>query len=128
MGRSGQLLYFEGDMSPDRRGDMEEHRRLFRIMIDRVGEIRRGDEAFPCKVIDLTEKGFQLESSGAFGMGDELHLEFVLSESGRLVCTIRVTHLRPPFLGVEILRISPDHQAQLTAFVEQLNALNMTGF
>jgi len=107
---------------------MGEHRRLFRIMIDRSGEIRRGDEKFPCRVIDLTEKGFQLDSNGGFRVGDELHLEFVLSESNLLACTVRVTHIRHSFLGAEILRISPDHQAELSSFIDQLNALNMTGF
>ncbi len=107
---------------------MGAQRRLFRIMIDRVGEIRRGDETFPCKVIDLTEKGFQLESNGGFGVGDEFHLEFILSDPRLLACTVRVTHMRHPFLGAEIIQISPEHQAQLTGFIEQLNALNMTGF
>ena len=107
---------------------MGEQRRLFRIMIDRSGEIRRGDKTFPCKVIDLTEKGFQLESNGDFRVGDELHLEFVLSEPNLLTCTVRVTHIRHSCLGAEILRISPDHQAELTGFIDQLNALNMTGF
>ena len=107
---------------------MGEQRRLFRILIDRGGKIHRGDETYPCKIIDLTEKGFQLESNGGFRVGDELHLEFVLSEPTLLVCTVRVTHIRDSFLGAEILRISPDHQAELTGFIDQLNALNMTGF
>ena len=107
---------------------MGAQRQLFRNMIDRAGEIGRGNEKFPCKVIDLTEQGFQLESNGGFRVGDELHLEFVLSEPNPLTCTVRVTHIRHSFLGAEILRISPDHQAELTGFIDQLNALNMTGF
>jgi hypothetical protein len=107
---------------------MGEQRRLFRILIDRGGKIHRGDDKYPCKIIDLTEKGFQLESNGGFRVGDELHLEFVLSEPTLLACTVRVTHIRDSFLGAEILRISPDHQAELTGFIDQLNALNMTGF
>jgi hypothetical protein len=39
-----------------------------------------------------------------------------------------VTHVRPPFLGARIARISPDQQALLSRFIEQLNALNMPGF
>lgn len=50
---------------------MGEQRRLFRILIDRGGEIHRGDETYPCKIIDLTEKGFQLESNGGVRVGDD---------------------------------------------------------
>jgi PilZ domain-containing protein len=107
---------------------MTQKRELFRIAINRTGQIRHGAETLLCKVNDMTEKGFQLQVEGAFQVGEELHLEFTLSESCPIVCTVQVTHVRPPYLGARIARISPDQQALLSRFIEQLNALNMTGF
>lgn len=107
---------------------MAQQRELFRVAIDRTGQIRCGAETVPCKVIDMTEKGFQLQVEGAFRVGEELHLEFTLSETSPIVCTVQVTHVRPPYLGTRIASISPDQQALLSRFIEQLNALNMTGF
>jgi hypothetical protein len=107
---------------------MAQKRELFRVAIDRTGQIQRGAETLPCKVIDLTEKGFQLGVEGVFHVGEELRLEFVLNETCTVACTVQVTHVRPSFLGARIARISPDDQAKLSNFIEQLNALNMTGF
>ena len=107
---------------------MAQKRELFRVVIDRTGRIQRGSETFPCKVVDLSEKGFQLCVEGIFSAGEVLHLEFSLSESDPIACTVQVTHVRPRYLGAVIAGISPDHQAQLSRFVDQLNALNMTGF
>jgi len=107
---------------------MAKERQLFRLAIDRIGIVRRGEETFPCKVVDLTEKGVRLEIDGAFGVGDELHLEFALTESERLRCTIHITHIRLPSVGAEIVRMAPDDQERLSRFIEELNALNMTGF
>ena len=106
---------------------MVQKRELFRVAIDRTGWIRQSGQTVPCKVVDLTEKGFQLQSEGAFQVGEDLHLEFTLSESGPVVCTIQVTHVEPPYLGALITKISPDHQRELSRFIEQLNALNMIG-
>lgn len=107
---------------------MAQKREFFRVAIDRTGQIRHGDETVPCKVIDLTEKGFQLQVEGTFHVDEDLHLEFILSDTYMIACTVQVTHVRPPFLGARITTISPDHQTQLSRFIEQVNALNMTGF
>jgi hypothetical protein len=107
---------------------MAQKRELFRVGIDRTGRIQRGAETVPCQVVDLTEKGFQLRVEGTFHVGEALDLEFVLNEPRPVLCTIQVTHVRPPYVGALIARISPEHQAQLSRFIEELNALNMTGF
>ncbi|HSC56373.1 MAG TPA: PilZ domain-containing protein [Nitrospira sp.] len=107
---------------------MTKKRELFRIAINRTGQIRHGAETVLCKVNDMTEKGFQLQVEGAFRVGEDLRLEFSLTDTCPIVCTVQVTHVRPPFLGARIARISPDQQALLSRFIEQLNALNMPGF
>ena len=107
---------------------MAQKRELFRVAIDRTGLIRRGAETFPCRVIDLTERGFQLRTDGAFHAGEVLNLEFVLNETSSIKCTVQVTHVRAPYLGAVITTISPDYQTQLSHFIEQVNALNVTGF
>jgi hypothetical protein len=107
---------------------MSQKRELFRIAINRTGQLRHGAETVLCKVNDMTEKGFQLQVERAFQVGEDLHLEFTLTDTCPIVCTVQVTHVRPPFLGARIARISPDQQALLSRFIEQLNALNMPGF
>ena len=107
---------------------MAKQRQLFRLALDRSGNVWRGEEVFPCQVIDLTEKGVRLQIESTFGVGEELQLEFALTEGNAIGCAIRVTHSQPPQLGAEIVQMTPDHQARLSHFIEELNALNMTGF
>jgi hypothetical protein len=107
---------------------MAKQRQLFRIAIDRTGEVRRGSETLACNVVDLTEKGVRLRIDGTFRTGEELHLRFPLTEADLFECTIEVTHSRPPEIGAAIVRMAPDHEARLSRFIEELNALNMPGF
>ena len=107
---------------------MAKQRQLFRLTIDRTGMVRRGEQTSPCRVVDLTEKGVRLQIDGTFSIGDELHLEFALTESERIGCTVHVTHSRPPYLGAEIVGMASEDEARLSHFIEELNALNMTGF
>ena len=107
---------------------MSKQRQLFRLAIDRTGNVRRGDDVRPCHIVDLTEKGVRLQTAGTFRVDEELQLEFALTEDNAIVCAIRVTHSQPPLLGAAIVHMPPDHQARLSHFIEELNALNMTGF
>jgi hypothetical protein len=107
---------------------MSEQRQLYRVTIDRTGHVRRGDDNFVCNVIDVTDTGIRLRIEGTFRQGEELSLEFPLTKSEVLACTIRVTNRRPPHLGAVIVHMAPDQQKRLSSFIEQLNALNMTGF
>lgn len=107
---------------------MAKQRQLFRIAIDRTGEVRRGSETFTCNVVDLTEKGVRLRVDGTFRVGEELQLMFPLTDADVLECMIEVTYHRPPQIGAAIVRMGPDHEARLSRFIEELNALNMTGF
>jgi hypothetical protein len=107
---------------------MAKQRQLFRVAIDRTGIVRRHDQTFPCKVVDLTEKGVRLQVDGEFSVGEEMHLEFALTEGDVIGCTIQVTHSRPPHIGAAIVQVAPEIQQRLSSFIEELNALNMTGF
>jgi|RhiMetdeSRZDD1v2_1073273.scaffolds.fasta_scaffold148765_3 PilZ domain len=107
---------------------MAKQRQLFRIAIDRTGEVRRGNETFTCNVVDLTEKGVRLRIDGTFRLGEALQLIFPLTETDRVECVIEVTHHRPPQVGAAIVRMASEDEARLSRFIEELNALNMTGF
>ena len=107
---------------------MSGQRQLYRVTIDRTGHVRRGDDVFLCNVIDVSDKGVRLRIEGTFRQGEELSLEFPLTESEVLACRIQVTNRQPPHLGAAIVHFSPDQQKRLSSFIEQLNALNMTGF
>jgi PilZ domain-containing protein len=103
-------------------------RQLYRLPIDRTGKLRRGADTFVCTVIDVTEQGVCLRIDGTFRQGEELQLEFPLTEAEMLACAIQVTNRRPSHIGAAIIRMAPDQQKRLSSFIEQLNALNMIGF
>ena len=107
---------------------MTDQRQLYRVAINRTGQVRRGRQAYSCLVIDLTEHGVRLQAEGAFTAGEELHLEFALTDLDPLACTIQVTNRRPPYMGAAIIQMASDQQKRLSSFIEQVNALNMIGF
>lgn len=107
---------------------MTQQRQLYRVAVDRTGQVRRGPQASACHVIDLTEHGVRLQVDGTFSTGDELQLEFTLTDLDALVCTIQVTNRRPPYLGAAIIQMASDQRKRLASFIQQVNALNMTGF
>ena len=109
--------------------NMKQNRGLFRLSIQRAGRLIRGDQSVPCEVLDLTEKGMLIQAADSRAItGDQLNLEFELTPTLTIHCTIVVTHAAPPHLGARITDISPEDQIHLSRFIDQLLALNMTGF
>lgn len=107
---------------------MAQKRELFRIAVDRKGELRRGQTVASCDVLDLTEKGVRLRTDLPVQAGDRLQLHFYLTASCPLTCTVQVARVAPPWVGATIDDISPEDREKLTRFIEDLNALHMTGF
>jgi hypothetical protein len=107
---------------------MADQRQLYRVAIDRTGQVRRGDKAYTCQIVDLTEHGVRLEINGTFLTGEKLQLEFALTDADLFACTIQVTNCRPSYIGAVIVQVAPEQQKRLTRFIEQVNALNMAGF
>jgi PilZ domain. len=107
---------------------MDQKRGLFRLSIKRTGRLIQGTDVAPCEVLDLTDKGMLIHADRAVSLGDELQLEFPLTPTSLLQCTVHVTHVDPPHLGVRIASISPEHQQSLSQFIDELLALNVTGF
>jgi|GEM_PF-215265 len=109
--------------------NMKQNRGLFRLSIQRAGRLIRGDQSIPCDVLDLTEKGMLIQAADSSAVtGDQLNLEFELTPALTIHCTIVVTHAAPSHLGARITDISPEDQIHLSRFIDQLLALNMTGF
>jgi len=107
---------------------MTQKRELFRIALDRTGELRRENTVSPCVVLDLTEKGVRLKTELPVQEGDRLQLTFQLSTNCPITCTLQVARINPPSIGTTITDISPDDREKLARFIEDLNALHMTGF
>jgi hypothetical protein len=107
---------------------MTNQRQLYRVPIDRTGRVRRGDQSYACHVIDLTDHGVRLEIDGTFRPGDELQLEFCLTDADVVTCTIQVTNRREPYIGAVIVHMADDQRQRLSGFIEQIYSLNMTGF
>jgi PilZ domain-containing protein len=107
---------------------LSQKRELFRVAIDRAGHIQRGVESVPCRIVDVTEKGVRLRVEGSFSTGDLLHLEFALTKRALITCTLKVTFARPPLVGAVIVDISSHDQTLLAHFIDEINAINLSGF
>jgi len=107
---------------------MDQKRKLFRLSIKRTGRLIRSTDVAPCEVLDLTDEGMLIQTHCTASVGEELQLEFPLTPTALLQCTIHVTHVAPPHLGARIASISSDHQHALSRFIDELLALNVTGF
>lgn len=107
---------------------MQQKRELFRIALERSGEIHQGAIVARCEVLDLTEKGVQLKTDLSVTVGEALQLEFNLTKSCAIHCSLLVTRVSPPHVGACITDIFPEDQKHLSSFVEQLITLNLGGF
>jgi len=107
---------------------VSQKRELFRMAIDRAGHIQRGAENIPCRIVDFTQKGVRLRVEGAFSPGDLLDLEFALTKRASITCTVKVTFARPPLVGAVIVDMSSHDQTLLANFIDEMNAINLTGF
>ncbi len=107
---------------------MDQKRGLFRLSIKRTGRLIQGTDVAPCEILDLTDKGMLIHADRAASVGDELQLEFPLTSTALLQCTIHITHVAPPHFGARIGSISSEHQQSLSRFIDELLALNVTGF
>jgi hypothetical protein len=107
---------------------MAHKRELFRIELDRKGELHRNGTVASCDVLDLTEKGVRLKTDLPVKTGERLQLRFLLTTASPITCTIRVARVSPPWIGATIDDIPADDQQKLRLFIEQLLALNLTGF
>ena len=107
---------------------MGQQRGLYRVVVELAGKLHRGAEVAPCAVLDLTEKGLRFRTGLSVTVNEELQLEFILTEERSIHCTIQITNVMPPYIGARIIGISPEHQKYLSHFIEQLIALNLTGF
>lgn len=94
-------------------------RALFRIRIAREGSVRRGSEVASCSITELTTKGMGLSTDLCASQGDQLEVTFALTDGAPICCQILVTHARPPSLGGRIISISPEHDSQLSRFIDQ---------
>ena len=124
--KAASRIYFLESTYTER--TMDQKRGLFRLSIKRTGRLIKGTDATPCEVLDLTDKGMLIEAGCAVSVEDELLLEFPLTTTTLLQCTIHVTHVAAPQLGARIVAISSEHRQALSRFIEELLALNVTGF
>ena len=107
---------------------MAQNRELFRIVIDRTGRIHCGAKLLRCLVVNLTDKGFQLQVEGSFAIGDLPHLEFPLTEREPLACIVKVMYARPPLIGTVITSVPSDHQTLLSGFIDEVNTISLMGY
>ena len=107
---------------------MDNQRALFRVALNQPGELHHEGQTSSCELVNLTEQGFQLKTHLRLASGDQLRLTLDLPNHATIRCTITVTNTTPSHIGCRISEIDPSDQEQLSRFIEQLNALNLTGF
>ena len=114
-----------------RRGEVSvvaHKRELFRIPINRSGQIRYGLRTLACQVVNVSQKGFRLRAEGSFSSGDILHVDVALDEEKHIGCIVQAVYVQPPFVGAVVVGISPHHQTMLSRFIDEVNALSLMGF
>lgn len=106
---------------------MNQHRQQYRMPIERTGHVTRCGEISECRVSDLTEQGFQVQTDLPLVVGEVIHLTCELDAHSLVECDIAVTHARPPIFGSRIVDIPPEHHERLSRFIQNLIMLNMMG-
>jgi hypothetical protein len=106
---------------------MTEQRQLFRISVHRKGFLRRRGETTVCEIYDLTEKGLQIVTETPLVTGETVSLEFQLVDRTVIHCALLVTHADHLHIGGRILQISPEHQAALARFIEEMISAHLVG-
>lgn len=106
---------------------MRNQRGQFRIALERQGVVTLGTKIAPCHVRNFTEKGLLIESDLQIAAGDTIQIECPLDEHSSIHCTLLVVSATPPLFGGPITQISPEHQQQLTNFLNRLIAANLVG-
>lgn len=106
---------------------MKQHRALFRLALDRTGELIRNNEVVPCRIVDLTSEGVRIETSLSVQAGELFDLAFALTPGQPFRCGIQVVAVIPPYIGARLCRISPEDQHVLSRFIEQFLNTNFMG-
>jgi len=99
----------------------------FRIAVEREGVVTLGDKTAPCHVRNLTEAGFLIETDLPIVSRDTIRIECQLDEHSHVQCVLLVASAVPPLFGGPITQISPEHQQQLTNFMNRLITVNLVG-
>lgn len=106
---------------------MRNQRGQFRIAVERQGMVTLGAKTAPCHVRNLTEAGFLIETDLQVAAGDTILIECQLDEHSHIHCALLVASAVPPLFGGRITQISPEHQQQLTNFMNRLITANLVG-
>ncbi len=93
-------------------------RKHSRIDVGRAGRLQRGALSAPCKVLDVSESGVQLESRLFVKKGEVLQLLIELDRGKTLSCELEVVHVRAPKLGAKIRAISAEDRERLIQILE----------
>lgn len=106
---------------------MKNQREQFRVAVERHGMVTLGTKAAPCHVRNLTENGLLIETDLQIAAGDTVRIDCQLDTYSSIHCALLVASAAPPLFGGPITQISPEHQQQLTNFMNRLIAANLAG-
>ena len=107
---------------------MNSPRHQSRIAIERPGLLTRDGQTSECRVSDFTEEGFGLRTDVLpIVVGEVIHLTCALDAHEEIECRIAVTYVRPSVFGAQVVDISPEHQARLSRFIEDVITVNIDG-
>ena len=89
-----------------------------RVAVSRDGRLQRGPLSAPCKILDVSETGLQIESRMFVKSGDALQLVIELEQGRTLTCGLQVVHVRSPKFGTKITSISPEDRERLAHILD----------
>ena len=106
---------------------MQNQRSQFSFPIQRRGFLTEGKKTTPCEVLDLTERGLQLNADLPLDTGETLRIELQLDGDCIIHCELLVIHADRPHFGGSITQMSPGDQQQLVQYIQRLVRSSMMG-
>ncbi len=72
----------------------------------------------PCKVVDVSDSGVNLESRLVVKPGDVVQLSIECGREETLTCEVEVVHVRTPKIGARIMSMTPENQARFAHMID----------
>ena len=90
-----------------------------RIAVTQRGQLNAGETWFPCVVLDMSNRGFQMLCARSIDVGQVLDFRCELLPQKVLDCKLEVRHLHDDALGTRIVEIDERGQDLCQQFLEE---------
>ena len=105
---------------------MRERRAQARIPVSLKAELNGGDAWRPCRILDVSEKGFLLVCNKSFAPGRQLALRCELYPKKLLECKVEIMHSDEDAFGTKIVDIDAKSTDLFQVFLQERLSANLS--